>query len=105
MTFTQRRNELINYTDYINEQDLKCQYCGKPIVYDKDAHRGIKYCNADCAKKQNIINDARKRVLKRMGNDKCIVCGANIEQTRLGNLRLYCSNKCRKISYYLRSKV
>jgi endogenous inhibitor of DNA gyrase (YacG/DUF329 family) len=102
MTFTEQRNELMNYSDYINEQDLHCLYCGKPIVYDKDSHRGIKYCNAECAKKQNIINDAHKRVLKRMGHDKCVVCGAHIEQTRLGKMRLYCSYKCRKISFNLR---
>jgi hypothetical protein len=51
---------------------------------------------------KRVKKEAQEQLRK--SNDKCVVCGATIQQAKKGKIRHTCSDKCRQESYRLRKK-
>jgi predicted nucleic acid-binding Zn ribbon protein len=97
LTFAERMGYK-TYEEYMQQQDLRCLYCGDKFIYSSLDKR-TKYCCWGCCKNQLYINEVNRKKKIRNSNDKCVVCGKTIEQSALGKLRKYCSNKCKKVVY------
>lgn len=96
-TFAERMG-YITYDEYMQKQELRCLYCGEIFVWSSQ-DRQTKYCHCDCGEKQIYLNYKNRKKKIRNTHDKCIVCKKTIEQSTLGKLRKYCSNKCKKVVY------
>ncbi len=74
----------------------KCVFCGDTFKGVRDA----KYCSYRCVNDAYIARRRERRRQRRANANKCIVCGAHVEQASgCVKLRRYCSNACKQRAY------
>lgn len=83
----------------------KCLICGKTFT---TKYPDQKFCSADCRRinrnarvREYLKTSYLKRKAEKTETRNCLVCGK--EFTTSNSNKKYCSDKCRRVSYYLKS--